>query len=85
MIFDRETELPPARQPVVRFHRADAPEYDDSITDLVESREARINALTLSSWDETQVRASLPRPSARRTTVSCRRCGISEGAALRAF
>ena len=85
VIFDRETELPPARQPVVRFHRADAPEYDDSITDLVESREARINALTLSSWDETQVRAVAAEAVSAQDNGQLPPMQHFEGAALRAF
>ena len=70
---------------MVRFHRADAPEYDDSITDLVESREARINALTLSSWDETQVRAVAAEAVSAQDNGQLPPMQHFEGAALRAF
>jgi len=51
VIFDRDAEVPQCAQAVIRFHRADAPEVDDTIQTLAESRQVGPNAVSHSAWD----------------------------------
>ncbi len=51
VVFDNNASLPPCSQPAIRFHRADAAETSDTITQLAEQRQVQPNAVALSSWD----------------------------------
>ena len=80
VIFDRETGFPPARQPVVRFHLRPTRRNTTTASPIL-SKIARVrgSTLTLSSWDETQVRS---RCRGRRAQDNDQPppCSISEGA-----
>ncbi len=51
VIFDRHAERPVCPQATIRFHRADATEFTDSIQQFHESRQVRSNRISLSGWD----------------------------------
>lgn len=51
VVFDDNDALTPCTQRRVRFHRADATETDDTITQFAQQHQIGTNAVTLSSWD----------------------------------
>ena len=51
VIFDRETELPAAAQPEIRFHRSHATEASDTLQIWQEQRSVQPNAVSLAGWD----------------------------------
>ncbi len=50
-IFDRDAELPDLAQPVLRFHRNNATEANDTVQSWHEARTALPNAVTVAGWD----------------------------------
>ncbi|WP_230969534.1 type VI secretion system Vgr family protein [Nitrogeniibacter aestuarii] len=58
VIFDRNAEAPESRQPAMRFHRADAPELEDSIQVLHDITQVVPNAVTRSSRDYKKLTAT---------------------------
>jgi len=51
VIFDRDTELPAAAQPEIRFHRNNATEASDTLQVWQEQRSVQPNAVSLAGWD----------------------------------
>lgn len=51
ILFDRDSELPVAAQPVIRFHRNNATEESDTLQQWHETRSVQPNAVTLAGWD----------------------------------
>ncbi|UCV09534.1 type VI secretion system Vgr family protein [Dechloromonas denitrificans] len=51
VIFDRDSELPVAAQPEIRFHRSAASEATDTLQVWQESRSVQPNAVSLAGWD----------------------------------
>jgi len=51
VIFDRDSELPAAAQPDIRFHRNNATETTDTIQVWQEQRSVQPNAVSLAGWD----------------------------------
>ena len=58
VIFDRDAELPAGTQAQIRFHRADAPEADDTVQRLGDARRTAPNVLTLAGWDYKRLHAT---------------------------
>jgi type VI secretion system secreted protein VgrG len=58
VIFDREAQAPECTQAMVRFHRNDAPEVEDSIQVLRDITQLVPNAVTRSSWDYKKLTAT---------------------------
>src|SRR5690606_26808322 len=51
VLFDSGSELQPATQNTIRFHRADATENDDAMTDWSAHRQIRSGGVSLASFD----------------------------------
>ncbi len=51
VLFDAGTELAAAPQSAIRFHRANATEEDDTLTDWAAHRQIRSSAVSLASFD----------------------------------
>jgi len=57
VVFDRDADLPVSPARPVRFHRIDASESDDAISELCERRAAVPALATVASWQPAQVSA----------------------------
>lgn len=57
VVFDREAEVPQARPPVLRFHRADATEGLDGLAHFTDLRQSTAGTLATTSWQPRQVAA----------------------------
>ncbi|MFD0739814.1 type VI secretion system Vgr family protein [Lysobacter koreensis] len=57
VVFDRAAQLPAATPDTLRFHRSDATESLDAITQFGEQRQATVDAFTTASWMPEQVEA----------------------------
>ena len=58
VLFDRAAEAPECAQPQLRFHRADAPEVDDTVQVFSEHRHVQPNAVSRSGWDYKTLKAT---------------------------
>ncbi len=59
VIFDRQAPLSECTPAQVRFHRIDATETSDAITDWSARRQVRTNSASLSAWDASVLHAPL--------------------------
>ena len=60
VIFDDDYAIPPASQETIRYHRADATEAEDAITDWTESREIGPGRNSLATWEYKGARVDIP-------------------------
>ncbi|WP_460844281.1 type VI secretion system Vgr family protein [Noviherbaspirillum agri] len=66
VVFDDNARIPACEQPIIRFHRVDATEKDDTITCFTHASGIHTNSVTLGSWDYKKVAATHSEDSANR-------------------